>query len=62
MCPGIQFNSTAWKEFDKTHKWFAQEPHNVRLDLVTDGFNPFGNMRTTYSIWPIILFPYNLPL
>ncbi|KAH0724885.1 hypothetical protein KY284_000750 [Solanum tuberosum] len=54
-------DSEAWKEFDKNHTWFAQEPHNIRLGLVTDGFNPFGNMSTNYSMWPVILFPYNLP-
>ena len=36
------------------------DPHNVRLGLTTDEFNPFGNMNIKYSVWPIILFPYNL--
>ncbi|KAL3358884.1 hypothetical protein AABB24_015793 [Solanum stoloniferum] len=54
-------DSEAWKEFDKNHTWFAQEPRNIRLGLATDGFNPFGNMSTNYSMWPVILFPYNLP-
>lgn len=30
-----------WKEFDRIHESFAQEPHNVRLKLVSDCFNPF---------------------
>ncbi|WMV59292.1 hypothetical protein MTR67_052677 [Solanum verrucosum] len=54
-------DSEAWKEFDKNHLWFAQEPRNIRLGLATDGFNPFGNMSTSYSMWPVILAPYNLP-
>jgi len=54
-------DSEAWKEFDKNHPWFSQEPRNIRLGLVTDGFNPFSNMSTSYSMWPIILVPYNLP-
>ncbi|WMV51002.1 hypothetical protein MTR67_044387 [Solanum verrucosum] len=54
-------DSEAWKEFDKNHPWFAQEPRNIRLGLATDGFNPFGNMSTLYSMWPVILAPYNLP-
>ena len=45
----------------KKHSWFAQDPRNVRLGLVTDGFNPFGNMNNSYSMWPVIVFPYNLP-
>ncbi|KAH0696315.1 hypothetical protein KY289_013797 [Solanum tuberosum] len=54
-------DSEAWKEFDKNHTWFAQEPRNIRLGLATDGFNPFGNMSTNYSMTPVIIFPYNLP-
>ena len=33
----------------------------MRLGLATDGFNPFGNMSTSYSMWPVVLMPYNLP-
>jgi hypothetical protein len=33
----------------------------MRLGLLSDGFNPFGNMSTSYSMWPVILVPYNLP-
>jgi hypothetical protein len=54
-------DSEEWKEFDVQHPRFALEPHNVRLGLATDGFNPFGNMNNSYSMWPIILIPYNLP-
>ncbi|XP_028066357.1 uncharacterized protein LOC114269267 [Camellia sinensis] len=50
-----------WKEFDLHYPEFAQETRNVRLGLATDGFNPFGNMSTSYSMWPVILMPYNLP-
>ena len=50
-----------WKEFDLKFPEFAREIRNVRLGLATDGFNPFGNMSTSYSMWPVILMPYNLP-
>ena len=33
----------------------------MRLGLASDGFNPFGNMSTLYSIWLVVLMPYNLP-
>jgi hypothetical protein len=33
----------------------------MRLGLTANGFNPFGNMSTSYSTWPIMLVPYNLP-
>ncbi|KAI3443855.1 hypothetical protein Pfo_000520 [Paulownia fortunei] len=55
-------DTKAWKEFDKSHKTFADDPKNVRLGLTTDGFNPFGNMLNAYSMWLVLLVPYNLPL
>ncbi|XP_042967497.1 uncharacterized protein LOC122300711 [Carya illinoinensis] len=54
-------DSEVWTTFDAEHRWFAQDPRNVRLGLATDGFNPFNNMSKPYSIWPVILVPYNLP-
>ncbi|KAF7139945.1 hypothetical protein RHSIM_Rhsim06G0120600 [Rhododendron simsii] len=54
-------HSDEWKEFDVKHPEFACEARNVRLGIATDGFNPFGNMSNSYSIWPVILIPYNLP-
>ena len=32
----------------------------MRLGLASDGFNPFGNMSTSYSMWPVVLMLYNL--
>ncbi|XP_071905980.1 uncharacterized protein [Coffea arabica] len=54
-------DSIAWKDFDKQYPNFAKDSRNVRLGLATDGFNPFGNMSNSYSMWPVILVPYNLP-
>ncbi|KAD5318213.1 hypothetical protein E3N88_18159 [Mikania micrantha] len=51
----------AWQEFDKKYPNFAKEPRNVRLGLAADGFNPFGNMSLTYSMWPVVLTTYNTP-
>ncbi|XP_071739517.1 uncharacterized protein [Rutidosis leptorrhynchoides] len=51
----------AWKEIDQRYPDFAQEPRNVRLGLAADGFNPFGNMNTAYSMWPVVLTTYNTP-
>ncbi|GKF90088.1 retrovirus-related pol polyprotein from transposon 17.6, partial [Tanacetum coccineum] len=51
----------AWKKFDMKYPDFTKEPRNVRLGLCADGFNPFGNLSQTYSMWPVILTTYNLP-
>ena len=50
-------DSEAWKKFNATYPEFALDPRSVRLDLASDGFNPFGTMSTNYSIWPVILIP-----
>ena len=55
-------DSLAWKKFDEMHPSFASEPRNVRLGLAIDGFNLFGSMSVSYSNWPIVVFPYNLPM
>jgi hypothetical protein len=54
-------DSMAWKLLDEIHSWFALDSRNVRLGLATDGFNPFGVMSVSYSTWPVMLIPYNLP-
>ena len=54
-------DSLAWQSFDNQYPEFGIEAWNVRLGLTTDGFNPFGNMSTSYSTWPVVLIPYNLP-
>jgi hypothetical protein len=51
----------AWKDFDRREPSFACDPRNLRLALATDGFNPFGNMSSQYSMWPVLLTPLNLP-
>ncbi|KAL3839108.1 hypothetical protein ACJIZ3_023699 [Penstemon smallii] len=55
-------DSPAWKDFNLQYPDFASDPRNVRFGLATDGFNPFGNMSLSYSMWPVILIPYNMPL
>lgn len=54
-------DSLAWKELDRQFPEFASDLRNVRLGLASDGFNPFGNMSTSHSVWPVVLIAYNLP-
>nr|GEZ08869.1 hypothetical protein [Tanacetum cinerariifolium] len=51
----------ALKDFDTKYLDFAAKPRNVQLGLAADGFNPFGNLSQSYSMWPVILTTYNLP-
>lgn len=50
----------AWQAFDREYPDFAVDSRNLRLALASDGFNPFGNMNTKYSMWPLFVVPYNL--
>ena len=43
-------------------KWpIFKEPRNVRLLLAANGVNPFGELCSTYSVWPVIVIINNLP-
>ncbi|KAJ9544702.1 hypothetical protein OSB04_024409 [Centaurea solstitialis] len=54
-------DGSAWKDFDTRYPEFAAEPRNIRLGLAADGFNPYGNMSRSYSMWSVILTTYNTP-
>ncbi|KAL5576570.1 hypothetical protein UlMin_018269 [Ulmus minor] len=51
----------AWKKFDSLYPEFAGDLRSVCMGLASDRFNPFSHMSTSYSMWPVILIPYNLP-
>lgn len=51
----------AWIDFNNRHKEFSSDPRNIRLGLATDGFNPFGDLSSSHSTWPIMLIVYNVP-
>ena len=38
-------------------KWpiLKEKPRNVRLSLAADGVNPFGELRSAYLVWPVLL-------
>lgn len=55
-------NSSSWKHLNTIHPNFGLDPHNVRLGLASNGFNPFGLMSLSYSTWPVVMSVYNLPL
>ncbi|TYK27686.1 CACTA en-spm transposon protein [Cucumis melo var. makuwa] len=40
-----------WKHFDSEFPDFTSDPWNVCLGLASDGFNPFGQMSTSYKLW-----------
>ncbi|KAK4409349.1 hypothetical protein Sango_0007900 [Sesamum angolense] len=54
-------DAEAWKHFDRMYLDFAEELRNVQLGLCTDDFTPQGQYNRTYSCWPVIITPCNLP-
>ena len=54
-------DSKAWKHVDAKYPNFAMEPRNVRLGLALDGMNPFADVSTKHSTWPVLTINYNLP-
>ena len=54
-------DSPQWKNFDRLFPSFGSDARNLRLGLATDGMNPFGNLSSNHSSWPVLLMIYNLP-
>ncbi|GKD70664.1 hypothetical protein Tco_1324754, partial [Tanacetum coccineum] len=54
-------NPRALRVYDTKYLDFAVKPRNVRLGLAADGFNPFGNLSQSHSMWSMILTTYNMP-
>nr|KYP59289.1 hypothetical protein KK1_014721 [Cajanus cajan] len=54
-------DSPQWKRIDETFPKFGVESRNLRIGLATDGMNPYGNLSSKHSSWPVLLVIYNLP-
>ena len=48
-----------WKKIDSLYPDFDKEARNLRLGLASDGMNPYGNLSTQHSSWPVLLVIYN---
>jgi hypothetical protein len=52
----------AWKHFEENvDPLFKQDPRNIYFALAADGINPYTQIRSTWSTWPVLLLNYNLP-
>ena len=56
----IPEDSFALKNIKEKWSIFKDEPHNVRLSLEDNGFNPFGELRSTYLVWHVFIINNNL--
>ena len=57
----MPMDGSSFKDIEDRWPIFKQEPHNLKLSLVADGVNPFGEMRFFYSVWPIFVINNNIP-
>ncbi|XP_076918763.1 uncharacterized protein LOC143579300 [Bidens hawaiensis] len=54
-------DSPQWRNFDHDYPEFGNEVRNIQFGLSSDGINPFKDMSSRYSTWPVLLSIYNLP-
>ena len=54
-------DSRAWNSAYSKDGIFKADPRGISFGLCTDGVNPFSHLRTSYSMWPIMLSLLNLP-
>jgi Transposase family tnp2 len=54
-------DGSAFREIEEKWADFKDEPRNVRLSLATDVVNPFEELRSIYSVWPIFVINNNIP-
>ena len=51
----------AFREIEEKWTDFKDEPRNVRLSLAVDSVNPFIELRSIYSVWPIFVINNKIP-
>ena len=54
-------NGLEFKEIEGKWPHFKEEPRNPKISLVADSVNIFGEMRSTYSMWPIFVINNKIP-
>ena len=50
-----------FREIEEKWPVFKDEPCNVKLSLVANGVNPFGELRSIYLVWPIFVIKNIIP-
>jgi hypothetical protein len=54
-------DGSAFREIEEKWVDFKDEPRNVRISFAADGVNPFGELSSIYSVWPIFVINNNIP-
>ena len=48
-------DGSQWRKVDRTYPEFVEDPRNIRFGLSTDGMNPFSEMSSSHSTWPVTI-------
>ena len=54
-------DGSAFRNIEEKWPQFKEEPRNARLSLAADGVNPFRELRSTCSVWPVFVINHNIP-
>ena len=57
----MPIDCSAFRDMEEKWPHFKGEPRNVRISLAADGVNPFAQMKSIYSVWPIFVINNNIP-
>ena len=54
-------DGSAFRDMEQKWPHFKEEPSNLWVSLATDGVNPFAQMKSIYTVWPIFYINNNIP-
>ena len=57
----IPADGSAFKDMEEKWTHFKEEPYNLSISLAAYGVNPFAEMRSIYTVWPIFVITNNIP-
>ena len=53
-------DGTTFRDIEEKWPHFKEEPCNLRISLAADGVNPFSQMKSIYTVWPIFVINNNI--
>ena len=54
-------DGSAFRDMEEKCPHFKEELRNLRISLAADGVNPFAQMKSIYTVWPIFVINNNIP-
>ena len=54
-------DGSAFREMEEKWPHFKEEPRLITISLDADGVNPFSQIKSIYTMWPIFVINNNIP-